>query len=108
MDSKRYKREFKKPVTDKIRTCLLPGCKETFEPNRQDKKFCCQKHKEKHWRMTHKRVYNKGRHSAKKAGEVYGYDGMRRDEPSLWLKYMKENPLYLEALGVVNINSLGI
>jgi hypothetical protein len=108
MDAKYYKQHIKKPILEKVRTCELPSCEVTFEPNRADQKYCCRKHTELHWHIKNKRVYKRDLPPTEKPYQICGKDSMRRDKPSLWLKYMRNNPCYASALGRVNINSLGI
>jgi hypothetical protein len=101
MPSKNYK---KKPITDKIRPCKLPGCGVSFEPSRENKYYCCRKHNEKHWHLTHPRIYN-GKTRTESAYEICGKDFMRRDTVKSWLNYMSLNPCYFEGLGKFNNSS---
>jgi hypothetical protein len=87
------------PITDKIRTCLLPDCGLEFKPSRQDQKYCCRQHNEKHWHIKHPRVYKSSLPPTLKPYEICGNDNIRRDTPKLWLRYMKKNPIYFEMLG---------
>ena len=105
MNSKTYK---KQPILEKIKTCELPGCEITFEPNRADQKYCCRRHNELHWHIKNPRAYKKDLPPTETAYQICGKDNQRRDKPDKWIAYMRLNPEYFAALGKINIKSLVI
>jgi hypothetical protein len=82
-------------------------CGKTGESKCQ-KEYCSSTCISRAWRARNPRPKSGNTLRHNEARLICGPDGMRRDKPDKWIKYMKANPIYFEGLGKVRASMLNI